>query len=205
VVRVAAAPQFASALGLGNQRPDLVVRFGRGPTTPLSMRRPVQALLIWSRVPSKVDAPMLWVLRVVIAIGVFGAAALGLAAYGRARWAGSTRTLLDRTNLRGLLGCNRRVGFPHLHCDARARYTRQSAPSLAGVIRVDVGLEAATHQARASAIRAVHAVGAWWLRDSLQGVEKLLHRRERARTRPIRHAQSNAAALNCGYRRAIGQ
>jgi hypothetical protein len=39
-------PQFASALGLGNQRPDLVVRFGRGPTMPWSMRRPVQAVLI---------------------------------------------------------------------------------------------------------------------------------------------------------------
>jgi hypothetical protein len=38
-------PQFASALGLGSQRPDLVVRFGRGPTMPLSMRRPVQAVL----------------------------------------------------------------------------------------------------------------------------------------------------------------
>jgi hypothetical protein len=39
-------PQFASALGFGNQRPDLVVRFGRGPTMPLSMRRPVQAVLV---------------------------------------------------------------------------------------------------------------------------------------------------------------
>jgi hypothetical protein len=39
-------PKFASALGLGNQRPDLVVRFGRGPTMPLSMRRPVQAVLV---------------------------------------------------------------------------------------------------------------------------------------------------------------
>ena len=39
-------PQFASALGLGSQRPDLVVRFGRGPTMPLSMRRPVQAVLV---------------------------------------------------------------------------------------------------------------------------------------------------------------
>ena len=40
-------PQFASWLGIGpdGQRPDLVVRFGRGPTTPLSMRRPVQAVL----------------------------------------------------------------------------------------------------------------------------------------------------------------
>ena len=39
-------PQFASSLGLGTQRPDLVVRFGRGPTMPLSMRRPVQAVLV---------------------------------------------------------------------------------------------------------------------------------------------------------------
>lgn len=39
-------PQFASALGLGKERPDLVVRFGRGPAMPLSMRRPVQAVLV---------------------------------------------------------------------------------------------------------------------------------------------------------------
>ena len=39
-------PLFASALGLGSQRPDLVVRFGRGPAMPLSMRRPVQAVLV---------------------------------------------------------------------------------------------------------------------------------------------------------------
>ena len=40
-------PQFASWLGIGvNQRPDLVVRFGRGPAMPLSMRRPVPAVLI---------------------------------------------------------------------------------------------------------------------------------------------------------------
>jgi len=38
-------PQFAAALGLGSQRPDLVVRFGRGPVMPLSMRRPVDAIL----------------------------------------------------------------------------------------------------------------------------------------------------------------
>lgn len=40
-------PQFASWLGIGpNERPDLVARFGRGPTMPLSMRRPVQAVLV---------------------------------------------------------------------------------------------------------------------------------------------------------------
>lgn len=40
-------PQFANWLGIGpNERPDLVVRFGRGPAMPLSMRRPVQAVLI---------------------------------------------------------------------------------------------------------------------------------------------------------------
>jgi hypothetical protein len=38
-------PQFASWLGVGNLRPDLVVRFGRGPKMPPSLRRPVQAVL----------------------------------------------------------------------------------------------------------------------------------------------------------------
>ncbi|MGL4602627.1 MAG: hypothetical protein ACRCU9_00625, partial [Iodobacter sp.] len=39
-------PQFASVLGLGDQRPDLVVRFGRGPAMPSSLRRPVAAVLV---------------------------------------------------------------------------------------------------------------------------------------------------------------
>ena len=39
-------PQFAAAVGLAGQRPDLVVRFGRGPTLPRSLRRPVQAVLV---------------------------------------------------------------------------------------------------------------------------------------------------------------
>lgn len=39
-------PQFASHLGLGAMRPDLVLRFGRGPTLPPSLRRPVQAVLV---------------------------------------------------------------------------------------------------------------------------------------------------------------
>lgn len=38
-------PQFASFLGIGAKRPDLVVRFGRGPKLPPSLRRPVQAVL----------------------------------------------------------------------------------------------------------------------------------------------------------------
>jgi hypothetical protein len=38
-------PQFASSLGLGALRPDLVVRIGRGPTLPASLRRPVQSVL----------------------------------------------------------------------------------------------------------------------------------------------------------------
>ncbi len=38
-------PQFAAWLGVGNMRPDLVVRFGRGPKMPASLRRPVQAVL----------------------------------------------------------------------------------------------------------------------------------------------------------------
>jgi hypothetical protein len=39
-------PQFAAAIGLAGQRPDLVVRFGRGPALPPSLRRPVQAVLV---------------------------------------------------------------------------------------------------------------------------------------------------------------
>ena len=39
-------PQLASYLGIGARRPDLVVRFGRGPTMPRSLRRSVDAVLI---------------------------------------------------------------------------------------------------------------------------------------------------------------
>lgn len=37
--------QFANALGLGDQRPDFVVRFGRGKEMPKSLRRPVESVL----------------------------------------------------------------------------------------------------------------------------------------------------------------
>ncbi len=39
-------PQFASWLGIGRRRPDLIVRFGRGPEMPRSLRRPVADVLI---------------------------------------------------------------------------------------------------------------------------------------------------------------
>jgi hypothetical protein len=39
-------PQFATFLGIGQQRPDLVVRFGRGPLMTPSMRRPVDAVIV---------------------------------------------------------------------------------------------------------------------------------------------------------------
>jgi hypothetical protein len=46
-VEVAALrPSFSAAMGLSGQRPDLVVRFGRGPTMPRSLRRPVEAVLV---------------------------------------------------------------------------------------------------------------------------------------------------------------
>lgn len=38
-------PQFATFLGVGGRRPDLVARFGRGPKLPPSLRRPVDAVL----------------------------------------------------------------------------------------------------------------------------------------------------------------
>jgi hypothetical protein len=41
----AVRPQFAAFLGVGGRRPDLVVRFGRGPRMPQSLRRTVQAVI----------------------------------------------------------------------------------------------------------------------------------------------------------------
>jgi hypothetical protein len=38
--------QFAGFLGIGNRRPDLVVRIGRGPEMPRSLRRPVEQVLV---------------------------------------------------------------------------------------------------------------------------------------------------------------
>ena len=37
--------ELACALGVGRRRPDLVVRFGRVPAMPRSLRRPVEAVL----------------------------------------------------------------------------------------------------------------------------------------------------------------
>ena len=45
-VEVAALrPQFAAAIGIGNRRPDMVIRFGRGPDLPRSLRRGVKQVL----------------------------------------------------------------------------------------------------------------------------------------------------------------
>jgi hypothetical protein len=38
-------PELASLVGMPGRRPDIVMRFGYGPTLPYSPRRPVQALL----------------------------------------------------------------------------------------------------------------------------------------------------------------
>jgi hypothetical protein len=38
--------QFATWLGVGSKRPDLVVRFGYGPEMPKSLRRPVAEVLV---------------------------------------------------------------------------------------------------------------------------------------------------------------
>ena len=37
--------QFARMLGLGERRPDMLLRFGRGPLLPRSLRRPVAEVL----------------------------------------------------------------------------------------------------------------------------------------------------------------
>lgn len=39
-------PELAGIVGLSGRRPDIVMRFGYGPTVPVSPRRPVQAVLI---------------------------------------------------------------------------------------------------------------------------------------------------------------
>ncbi|MBK8752996.1 MAG: nitroreductase family protein [Candidatus Competibacteraceae bacterium] len=39
-------PQFAQSIGLSGGRPDLVIRFGRGPEMPRSLRRSVDAVII---------------------------------------------------------------------------------------------------------------------------------------------------------------
>jgi hypothetical protein len=39
-------PRFAQSIGMTSGRPDLVVRFGRGPEMPRSLRRPVDAVII---------------------------------------------------------------------------------------------------------------------------------------------------------------
>jgi len=38
--------QFASYLGIGGRRPDLVMRFGYGPELPKSLRRPVEDVVL---------------------------------------------------------------------------------------------------------------------------------------------------------------
>ena len=38
-------PEFASAIGIGNRRPDLVVRIGRGPQMPRSLRRQIEDVI----------------------------------------------------------------------------------------------------------------------------------------------------------------
>jgi hypothetical protein len=37
--------EFATFLGIGSRRPDLVLRIGRGPATPRSLRRPVEQVV----------------------------------------------------------------------------------------------------------------------------------------------------------------
>jgi hypothetical protein len=39
-------PQFANYLGIGNHRPDLVVRFGRGAKMPTSLRRSLESVIV---------------------------------------------------------------------------------------------------------------------------------------------------------------
>src|SRR5450432_1322983 len=74
----------------------LVVRFGRGPTLPLSMRRPVQSVFVCTRSNPTTGTSMTWIIWLGVALGTIAAAITGLSVYGAARWADSTRRLLLR-------------------------------------------------------------------------------------------------------------
>jgi nitroreductase len=50
-------PQFADYLGIGDRRADLVVRFGRGPETARSLRRPIEAVIV-SAIPNSTMLPL---------------------------------------------------------------------------------------------------------------------------------------------------
>ncbi|HLV82586.1 MAG TPA: Tat pathway signal protein, partial [Devosia sp.] len=39
-------PELAALIGEGGMRPDIIMRFGYGPTLPFSPRRPVNAVLV---------------------------------------------------------------------------------------------------------------------------------------------------------------
>lgn len=39
-------PQFAKSIGIASGRPDLVIRFGRGPEMPRSLRRPIETVML---------------------------------------------------------------------------------------------------------------------------------------------------------------
>jgi len=57
-VEVAALrPQFATSIGIPGGRPHPVVRFGRGPEMPPSLRRPAEAVLLQARVHSPRQTP----------------------------------------------------------------------------------------------------------------------------------------------------
>jgi Nitroreductase family len=58
-VEVAALrPQFARSIGIPGRRPDLVIRFGRGPEMPRSLRRPVDAVLLHAPARSSRRTPL---------------------------------------------------------------------------------------------------------------------------------------------------
>ncbi len=58
-VEVAALrPQFAKSIGIPGRRPDLVIRFGRGPEMPRSLRRPVEAVLLQAPVRTSRPTPL---------------------------------------------------------------------------------------------------------------------------------------------------
>ena len=97
-------PQFGAWLGIApNERPDLVVRFGRGPGhAAVDAAAGAGGAGLKARSAKQRRNVMNWIGWSALGIGLLVAAAAGLAAFGSSRWAGATQvqmTQLEATKL----------------------------------------------------------------------------------------------------------
>ena len=91
-------PQFGAWLGIApNERPDLVVRFGRGPGhAAVDAAAGAGGAGLKARSAKQRRNVMNWIGWSALGIGLLGAAAAGLAAFGSSRWAGATQVQMTQ-------------------------------------------------------------------------------------------------------------